>query len=62
MVQKLYDGRGASILVEGVSQASLVVKVGQVEEVSVIPALQNQFDLLGKDLAAPVPYLGGYFL
>jgi hypothetical protein len=62
LVQKLYDGRGASILVEGVSQASLVVKVGQVEEVSVIPALQNQFDLLGKYLTAPIPYLGGYFL
>ena len=38
-----------------------MVEVGEVQEVSVIPALQNQFDLFGEDLAAPVPYLGSNF-
>ena len=62
MIQKLYEGRGASILVEGVSQAPLVVKIGEVQEVAVIAALQNQLDLLGENLASAVPHLGGYFL
>jgi hypothetical protein len=61
LVQKFCKGSGASVFIEGVPQAPFMVEVGEVQEVSVIPALQNQFDLFGEDLAASVPYLGGYF-